>query len=298
MKETPPSNFFNLCRVSALAISCALNITITDNARASAVTASASGALPSDIQAAVNNFRTSIALGGGNNGTGGFFTNGFRNINWDGVDDAFSEPNVFPGNFFNSNSLRGLKMSTPGAEFLLSADSSNPTNNLPEFGSLDPSYPGSFQTFSPERLFVPFGSTITDNSFFVPTSPETRASIFGFGVVFTDVDIFGGTSLEFFDVNGRSLGTFNAPVQNNGLSFLGVSFNGGERIGAVRIIAGTRFLDAGVVESSVVDVVAMDDFMYSEPQAIVPEAGVAALLFVGTGGLVALRRREPVFAAA
>jgi hypothetical protein len=269
----------------------------SSNARATAVITSASGPLPSDIQTAVNNFRTSIALGGGNNGVGGgIFTNGFRNINWDGIPDSFAEPNTLFGNFFNANSPRGLLMRTPGAEFLVSADSDNPTGNLPEFGSIEPTYPGIFQTFSPERLFVAFGSTITDNFFFVPSSPETKASIFGFGVVFTDVDIFGSTSLEFFDVSNRSVGAFNVPVQNNGLSFLGVSFDAGERIAVVRIIAGNTPIDAGVIDGGGIDVVAMDDFMYSEPQAVVPEPGMVALILLGLGGMVGLRRHMPAAA--
>jgi PEP-CTERM motif len=271
-----------------------LHVVASSVAHATAVITTASGPSPSDIQSAVNNFRTSIALGGGNNGVGGgVFTNGFRNINWDAVPDSFAEPNTLFGNFFNANSPRGLLMHTPGVEFLVSADSDNPTGNLPEFGSIESTYPGIFQTFSPERLFVAFGSTITDNFFFVPSSPETMASVFGFGVVFTDVDIFGSTSLEFFDVTNRSLGVFNVPVQNNGLSFLGVSFDAGERVKAVRIIAGNTPIDAGVIDGGSIDVVAMDDFMYSEPQAVVPEPGTAALILLGFGGMAALRRHMP-----
>jgi hypothetical protein len=254
------------------------------------VITTASGPSASDIRGAVEGFRSSIALGGGNNGTGGSFTNGFRNISWDDVPDSVAEPHTLFGTFFNTDSPRGLRMLTLGAEFLVSADSVNPTGNLLEFGSIEPSYPGIFQTFSPERLFVAFGSTITDNLFFVPSSPTISASVFGFGVVFTDVDIFGATSLEFFEGN-RSLGVFNASVQNNGLSFLGVSFNAGERVTAVRIIAGNVPMDAGVIDGAGIDVVAMDDFMYSEPLAIVPEPGSFLLIILGIGKLAALRSR-------
>jgi hypothetical protein len=104
------------------------------------------------------------------------------------------------------------------------------------------------------------------------------------------VDIFGATSLEFFEGN-RSLGVFNAPAQNNGLSFLGVSFNAGERVTAVRIIAGNVPMDAGVIDGAGIDVVAMDDFMYSEPLAIVPEPGTFLLIILGIGKLAALRSR-------
>ena len=220
-------------------------------------------------------------------------TNGFRNINWDAVGDAFSDPNLLPGNFFNANSPRGLLMQTPGVGFLLSADLDNPAGRPIEFGGIDPTYPSSFQPFTAERLFVAAGSTITLNSFFVPSSPGSAASVFGFGVVFTDVDILGSTSLEFFNLNGLSLGVFDAPVQNNGFSFLGVSFDGGELVGSVRITSGNVFLGAGS-DGGTIDVVAMDDFMYSEPQSIVPEPGTTALLFLGIGGTAALRRRSEV----
>ena len=71
-----------------------------------------SGAAPADIQGAVDQFRLDIGLGGGNNGVGGTFANGFRNINWDGVPDNLSAPNNLPGNFFNSTSPRGVVLTT------------------------------------------------------------------------------------------------------------------------------------------------------------------------------------------
>jgi hypothetical protein len=84
-------------RAIAVGLGCAFYLAAISNARATAVVTTASGPLASDIQPAVNNFRTSIALGGVNNGVGGGpLTNGFRNINWDGVGDAFSDPNLLP----------------------------------------------------------------------------------------------------------------------------------------------------------------------------------------------------------
>lgn len=280
-----------LRRALAVTIGCGVHLSTSENASASVVITTSSGASAADIQNAVNGFRTSIALGGGNNGVGGFFTNGFRNINWDGVPDTFSEPNLLPGNFFNANSPRGLLMQTPGVGFLLSADSSNPTGTPTEFAVLDPSYPSNFQPFTAERLFIAAGSTITDNRFFVPTSPGTAASIFGFGVVFTDVDIFGSTSLEFFDLDGVSLGAVFAPVQDGGFSFVGVSFDAGELIGSVRVTSGNAFLGGGNVDGPGIDVVAMDDFMYSEPQVIVPEPGISAFVLLGLSSLAVRRRR-------
>lgn len=195
--------------------------------------------------------------------------------------DAFSAPNNLPANFFNSNSPRGVVFGTPGSGFAVSADSSNPTSTPVEFGNLNASYPAAFRTFSPEGLFTALGSNITDVSFFVPGS-TLAASVSAFGAVFTDADFLNTSSLQFFNLNNQSLGSFVVPamVGSETLSFLGVRFDAGERIGRVRITAGNAAL--GGNESAGIDLVAMDDFIYAEPiatAASVPEP--ATLLLIG-----------------
>ena len=228
----------------------------------------ATGVAPASIQAAVDQFRAD--LGGANNGAGGTFATGRREINWDGVPDALSAPNNLPANFFNSNSPRGVVFSTPGTAFQVSAKNGNPTLTPVSFGNINPTYPNTFQTFSPERLFSPIGSNITEMTFFVPgtTAP---AFVSGFGAVFTDIDTATSTTIQFFDQAGFSLGTFAVPALPPGsqnLSFLGVSFNGTERVARVRITSGNAAL--GPVDNPPgTDVVAMDDFIYGEPQATV-----------------------------
>src|SRR5213592_2169020 len=54
----------------------------------------ASGAAPADIQTAVDAFRN--FLGNPNNIAGPPSATGHREINWDGVPDAFSAPNLLP----------------------------------------------------------------------------------------------------------------------------------------------------------------------------------------------------------
>src|SRR5947209_17937852 len=84
-----------------------------------AVTFSASGANPAGIQTTVDAYRT--ALGTLNANVAGSFGSGRREINWDGVPDALSAPNLLPANFFNVNSPRGAVFSGPGSGFEVSA---------------------------------------------------------------------------------------------------------------------------------------------------------------------------------
>ena len=109
---------------------------------------------------------------------------------------------------------------------------------------INPTYGSSFVTFSPNRLFAPVGSNITDGTFSIPgTGGVAQATVSAFGAVFTDVDLANTTSIQYFNSNGGSLGTFFAPTANNGLSFLGVSFNAGELISRIQITTGIRLSD-------------------------------------------------------
>jgi hypothetical protein len=222
----------------------------------------ASGASPADILPAVNAFRTFL---GPNNGVGGSFADGRREINWDGVPDAFAAPHNLPANFFNANSPRGVVFFTPGTGFQVSADDSNPTNTPVRFGNIHPVLPQLFSTFSPQRLFTALDSTITEVLFFVPGT-HTPATVDGFGAVFTDVNSDDSTKIEYFDVNGALLvsqDVLPGPTSRGSLSFLGTGFDAGERIFLVRITAGNRIL-----KTPARDVVVMDDFIYGEPQAL------------------------------
>ncbi len=230
-----------------------------------AITFSATGGNAAGIQTIVDAFRT--ALGTLNANVAGSFPSGRREINWDGVPDAVSAPNNLPPDFFNVNSPRGVVFFTPGTGFEVSATVASGTPV--EFGDINATYPTIFQTFSPQRLFTAVGSKIVDVTFFVPgsTAPATTS---GFGAVFTDVDLVAETSIQFFDETNTSLGVFSVPAMagDGNLSFLGVLFNGGERIGRVRITSGNAAL--GPNESlPTTDVVVMDDFIYAEPQGAV-----------------------------
>ena len=75
----------------------------------SVIVRSDSGKSVYDIQDTVDAYRRD--LGGDNNlNAPGTQDEGHREINWDGVPEDVSAPNLFPGDFF---SIRGLLISTP-----------------------------------------------------------------------------------------------------------------------------------------------------------------------------------------
>jgi hypothetical protein len=232
-------------------------------AAAAPVVFEASGANATDIQSEVEEFRT--FLGVLNPNVAGSFSDGRREINWDGVPDAFAAPDNLPANFFNSNSPRGVVFFTPGTGFQVSADSSNPTNTPERFGNIHRQFPQLFSTFSPERLFTALDSNIVEVLFFVPGT-ATGATVDGFGAIFTDVNRNNSTKIEYYDVNGQLLFSQNVsagPTKRASLSFLAVGFDAGERVFLVRITSGNRIL-----KTPANDVVVMDDFIYGEPQAL------------------------------
>jgi len=118
--------------------------------------------------------------------------------------------------------------------------------------------------------------------------------------VFSDVDLQNVTRLEFFDSANNQIQSLNVlpgTTTSGSFSFLGAVAESGEKIARVRITTGNSDLGPSEADGSRVDVVAMDDFIYSEPTSVaaVPEpstlilAGLAAL---GAAGLCKLRCRS------
>jgi len=262
-------------KISKIMISGLALLTLTNSMWATAVVRSGTGANAAAIQATVDQFRTD--LGSLNANTAQTFATGRREINWDGVPDAFSAPNFFPSNFFNSNSPRGIIFGSPASNvgtdtnnFMVSANTASGTPV--RFGNLDPSYSSIFQTFSAERLFTVRSSndnsTVLTINFFIPGT-DIPAGVSGFGAVFCDVDSNVNAIMRVYGTNGRLLTTpISVGAANNGLSFLGVSFNAGEKIARVEILSGNKPMLAGNVDgTNGVDVIAMDDFIYGEPHA-------------------------------
>ena len=247
-----------------------------------AVVYSNSGANAAAITATRDSFRADVG-GGIVAGANGSFGGLRREINWDGVPDGLSAPNNLPANFFNVNSPRGVVFSTPGTGFQVSANSGVAPI---EFDNLNPAYSGIFQTFSPQRLFAALGSNIVDVNFFV-AGTSTAGTTTAFASIFTDVDLVDATTIEYFS-GLSSLGRFSAPVANNGLSFLGVRFDAGERVTRVRITSGNAAL--GPNDGGGIDVVAMDDFIFRESVAL-PTPSTLALLAVALMALGLVRKR-------
>jgi hypothetical protein len=216
-----------------------------------------------NIDKAVNRFRA--LLGPDRGGVPQHYGSGRRELNWDGVPDGLAAPNALPGGFFNAATeprARGAVLATPGDNVAVSADAVNPDGAAVRFGDVNPAYSDQFQTFSPERLFSPIGSNVVNLTFRVPGTKQ-RATVRGFGAVYTDVDRRENTAFEYFDAGGRSLGTFAVPPRPQGLSFLGVVFRRAA-VARVRIEYGSGPL--GPLDSGNYDAAVMDDFIYGEPQ--------------------------------
>ena len=269
---------FNRYRCTVLAVG--MIVLLQTTAQAASVIFSAAGSGPAGIQSTVDAFRT--AVGNPNNGnTPGPLPSGRREINWDGGGTAIT-PSGTPFSAFQD--IRGALFSTPGSGFVQAPSAAGGL----DVAFVNPAYAGLFSTFSPARVFTPVGSNVMDVTFFIPGSGGgTPATVTAFGAVFSDVDLPNVTSMQFFDINGVSLGTFFVPAlagTANSLSFLGVLFDAGERVARVRITTGNAALSASALDGGATDLVVMDDFIYSEPQAV-PESSTIVLL--GTG-LVAL----------
>jgi hypothetical protein len=236
-----------------------------------------------DATTALNSMRS--AIGGANNGGAPLGTPtpnvGRREINWDAVlmdgTDFSNTVVVQAGNVvaipFTRFQARGIVTS----EF--TAVSSN------GFSTVSTGSAGKFPAFSGTNTFGPFNEAVKNTRFRVnfvePTVAGTTAparGVRGFGVIFLDVNREGSATVEYFS-GTTSLGKFNAlasatPGQP---SFVGALFNQ-PFVTSVEIIAGDDVLfgfvgglSNGPAEALPnKDIVALDDFIFSEPATAAP----------------------------
>ena len=240
----------------------------------------AAGPNVASIQGTVQAFRTAVDPNNQNNQNNpGPLPIGRREINWDGVGGTLvtTDP-VTPFNTFLNT--RGSQFTTPGIGLSQGPPSGGPQGGLAALFN-NPTYATTFVAFSNFRLFTPVGSNVTNTLFFQPGSNGSiPATVRGFGAVFTDVDQPDGsgpsqdksnrgasTLMEFFGADGQLLFSSTVPASpgDGGQSFFGIVFNDA-RIASVRITAGN--VAPGPDDDAKHDIVAMDDFIYGEPQAL------------------------------
>jgi len=230
----------------------------------------AAGPTVASIQNTVDQYRT--ALGDPNNGNVVGQSSGRREINWDGGGSTATAIVGTPFTGFLAN--RGALFTTTGTGFV----------QAPLAGLVDtfhnPTYASIFQPFSPQRLFSPIDSNVTEVTFFVPGPDNKPATTNGFGAVFTDVDLPNGsgpgdtngnrkasTLIECFGTDGGLIFSSFVPASpgDGSLSFFGIVF-GDARIARVRITSGDA--PPGPNDDGTHDIVMMDDFLYGEPQPV------------------------------
>src|SRR5438552_12057225 len=200
-------------------------------------------------------------LGAPNGGIAGEQPAGRREINWDGAAAIpFNNRNDFPADFFNTTVKAGAVFTTPGTGF---------RNDSTLFSEINPAYAAQFLFFSASEIFAPIGSNQLDQQFRVAGQP-TPALVRGFGIVLSDVDLAGKTTIQLFRQDGSSLGTYSAPARSDegGFCIVGVTF-ADALIGRGRLTLGTGALGANVNDISAggtADLVVLDNVIYGEPR--------------------------------
>lgn len=252
------------------------------------------GLVAADIQDTVDNFRNALGPNNGNAPVNGDPL-GRRQIDWDALPDAISDPTLFPGDFFNGDSApraRGIEFNPTGTTtgFLVS---STEASGVPVAFGFDQFLP----RFSDERLFTSIGGSSFDINFFDPSDQTTQATVRGFGAVFSGLDFADTVQMQFLNLADELIGSIN-PLGTSefDLNFAGAIFDSAE-IATVRILGGNRFLESnGNFGGGSGDGFAFDDFIFGEPIAVeVSEPSAFSLLpLCLLGALVARKRKAPV----
>ena len=242
-----------------ITICCSLTMIVFSCNKKTGDTAATAISSNGDITASVDQFRA--LLGGPVNSSPGA-TGGRREINWESIPDSLiGKP--LPPDFFNplgagapASRQRGLRYSSSGI-FMVS------DNN---FAAVNPEASARLKSFSGQRSFANISASLWEVLPDKPGSAE-RASVHGFGIVFSGVDLQNSTSMEFFE-NEESLGKYFVPVHDghSAFSFLGVYFHD-RKITRIQVSHLGALSDPGsdVSNGGNRDFISMDDFLYDEP---------------------------------
>lgn len=238
------------------------------------VRAAVSNGASSNLTPAMNQFKAD--LGGANNGVGNSYATGRREITWDDLpENLCQQASPSLRKYYNSNSPRGFVLSND--QYYRCSKSPNfggPGVEVARFGDINANYTTYFQTYSNSRIFAPSTSPQFDIRFFIPGT-DIPATVNGFGIVLTDVDTQGNSVVILYDSKDDEVGRQLVPTQNNGSTFVGLSFSDGTRIPRVHVVTGNAVLGINTVEGFGIDddVVAIDDIIYGEPRAAEYHAG-------------------------
>lgn len=221
------------------------------------VVVSASG----NINAKIDEFRQLL---GATLNTAPGAVGGRREINWEGVPDSLLGKTL-PNDFFNPEGndpalavrQRGIQYE-PSGTFMVS------NSNFEEINS---QASGQFAAFSGSKSFANTTSNLWNITPEVP-GLNVAATVKGFGIVFSDVDVANSTFIEFFNEQ-KSLGKFFVPVRSGSTShsFLGVYFKK-EKVTKIRVghdgVLGDGQKDI-TQQAGARDLITLDDFLYDEP---------------------------------
>ncbi|MFN2442680.1 MAG: hypothetical protein ABR517_08355 [Thermoanaerobaculia bacterium] len=164
-----------------------------------------------------------------------------QQINWDESPASITNTNTF--------STTGFRLSTEGTSFRVSARN---------FSDLNPSYSSQFSAFSSPNTIAPIGSNRVHIEFHRPVR--------GFGMVFSDVDRLGSTTIDVRDWEDLYAYAVVPPrCDSLGYSFVGVILGDQTLASGAWIVAGDAPISATAVDVSaggVSDLVVIDDILY------------------------------------
>lgn len=249
--------FFSNIIIAGALVTSLLTSCEKDSENSDVVVISANG----NISAKVDEFRQLL---GSQLNTAPGAVGGRREINWEGVPDSLLGETL-PNDFFNpAGNDPALAVRQRGIQY-------EPTGNFmvsnAGFAEINSQAAGEFTAFSGSKTFANINSDLWS---IVPEVPgqDVAATVKGFGIVFSDVDVANSTFIEFFNEQ-KSIGKFFVPVRGSGSShsFLGVYFKK-EKVTRIKVghdgVIGDGQKDVSQQQGAK-DLIVLDDFLYDEP---------------------------------